>query len=71
MDKETAESKIRDLLVEVGKIVKEYGTVNYFHVAIFLNKGYISFNNRHWEGGEDENCPLNYFEFDADFSPKE
>lgn len=32
------------------------------YLSLFFGKNSISFNNEHWEGGEDENYPINYWE---------
>lgn len=73
MNRKEAEQSIRDLLVEIAKISKEYGTKDYLALSIITSDGYVQFNNRYWdeteycEQGEDFDHPLNYREFDIDF----
>lgn len=56
MTKEDAERRIRDLLVEVAKVVRSYGApIGYLNAAIYVEPpygtgAYISFNNERWEG---------------------
>lgn len=71
MDRKTAEGRIRDLVVEIGRISKEYGTKDYLTMVVFTKSGCIGFNNRHSEGGEDEDTPLDYYEFGIDFDRAE
>lgn len=71
MQREEAEKKIRDLLVEVAKVVRDYGTPSgYLSAAIFVEPpygtgAYITFSNEHWEGGRDEKAgkPVSHTEF--------
>lgn len=71
MDREQAEKRIRDLLVEIGRISKEYGTKDYLDLVVCTEAGYVRFNNRHWEGGEDEDAPLDYYDCVIDFDRAE
>lgn len=71
MTREKAEKKILDLLVEVAKVVRDYGAPSgYLNVAIYVEPpygtgAYISFNNERWEGGRDEKAgkPIDHTEF--------
>ena len=47
-------NEIKDLYYEV------YPEGNY--LSLYFRKDVISFNNNHWNGGEDENYPINYWE---------
>lgn len=67
MDRRTAEKRIRDLLVEVGTIAKEYGTKECLGASVLMSTGSVCFDNRGWVGGEDERAPLSYHESGIDF----
>lgn len=69
VDREQAERHIRGLLVEIGRISKEYGTKDYLDLTISTEVGCIRFNNGYWE--DDEDTPLNYCEFGIDFDRAE
>lgn len=69
MDREQAERRIRDLLVEIGRISKEYGTKDYLDLTISTGTGCVRFNNEYWE--DDEDTPLNHHEFGIDFDRAE
>ena len=65
MNRNEAESKIRDLLVEIGKISKEYGTADYLNLVVYTKSNYLGFNDEYWE--EDEGHKIDYNEHDGDF----
>ena len=69
MDRDQAERRIRDLLVEIGRISKEYGTKDYLDLTISTGTGCVRFNNEYWE--DDEDTPLNHHEFGIDFDRAE
>lgn len=64
-----ARERIRKLLVDAGKIAKEYGTDNYFSASMHLKEGHIEFMNAWWD--EDEKCPIRYLSFGEDFGQGE
>lgn len=59
-----------ELTKEIGKRVKDIRELYYSvypegdYLSLFFRKNSISFNNEHWEGGEDENYPIDYWKGD-------
>lgn len=57
-----------ELTREIAKRVKDIRNLYYSvypkgdYLIMHFEKNIVSFNNRHWEGGEDENYPINYWE---------
>ncbi len=57
-----------ELTREIAKRVKEIRNLYYSvypegdYLIMHFEKNITSFNNRHWEGGEDEDYPINYWE---------
>lgn len=74
MTREEAEKRIRDLLVEVAKVVRDYGAPSgYLGASIYVKPDdgdgtYVTFNNEHWNGGYDSwvGKPIEYCEFGID-----
>lgn len=71
MDRNEAEARIAELLREIRGVVEEYGgTSGYLALALYPrwdgSSLSISFNNEYWPDGDDEDRPLNYFEFEED-----
>lgn len=69
MDRNEAEARIAELLREIRGVVEEYGgTSGYLALTLHPRKQWdhsaISFNNEYWPDGDDEDRPLNYFEFE-------
>lgn len=69
VDRNEAEARIAELLREIQGVVEEYGgTSGYLALTLHPGKQWdhsaISFNNEYWPDGDDEDRPLNYFEFE-------
>ena len=61
MEKKELELAIANKLKEIKDLYYEvYPEGNY--MTLFFRDGNISFNNEHWEGGKDENYPIDYWE---------
>lgn len=60
--------KKKELEQEIAKRVKDIRNLYYSvypeggYLIMHFEKNITSFNNRHWEGGEDEKYPINYWE---------
>ena len=58
----------KELVQEIAKKLNEIKDLYYEvypegdYLSLFIGKESISFNNESWEGGEDENYPINYWE---------
>lgn len=69
MERAEAEARIAGLLREIQGVVEEYGGTSGYLSLVLYPAGWdgdreaIGFNNQHWPGGEDEERPLNFFEF--------
>lgn len=59
-----------ELTKEIAKRVKDIRNLYYSvypdgdYLTMCLRRNSIMFNNRKWEGGEDENYPIDYWEGD-------
>lgn len=57
-----------ELTKEIVKRIKDIRNLYYSvypegdYLVMHFEKNITSFNNRHWEGGKDENYPINYWE---------
>lgn len=57
-----------ELIKEIAKRMKEIRELYYSvypegnYLTMYFEKNIVSFNNRHWEGGEDEKYPIDYHE---------
>lgn len=71
MEREEAEARIAGLLREIRGVVEEYGGTSGY-LDLTLSPGWsgcrpaVRFNNRYWPGGEDEDRPLSFFEFEEE-----
>ena len=63
--REQAESRIRNLLIEIARISMEYGSASCVNASVRISDGTLSFNNRYW--GEDSRRPIDYYESDIEF----
>ena len=57
-----------ELIKEIAKRMKEIRELYYSvypegdYLTMYFKKNIVSFNNRQWEGGEDEKYPIDYHE---------
>lgn len=57
-----------ELIKEIVKRMKEIRELYYSvypegnYLTMYFEKNIVSFNNLHWEGGEDEKYPIDYHE---------
>ena len=57
-----------ELIKEIAKRIKEIRELYYSvypegnYLTMYFEKNIVSFNNRQWEGGEDEGFPVDYHE---------
>lgn len=57
-----------ELIKEIAKRMKEIREFYYSvypegnYLTMHFEKNIVGFNNRHWEGGEDEKYPIDYHE---------
>ena len=64
MNKEQLTLEIAERLQEIKDLyLREYPDGDYLSLVIY--KDSIGFNNRSWEGGEDEDYPIDYHHFDS------
>lgn len=63
IDRKEAESRIRDLALEMWGVAREYGTAEYLTVCV-KDDGTLKvmFNNVYWDEDQDASRPLNYYE---------
>lgn len=74
MTREEAEKRISDLLVDVAKVVRDYGSPSgYLQASIYIEPPYgtgvyVSFGNESWEDGRDKKAgkPIDHTEFGID-----
>ena len=58
----------KELIKEIAKRMKEIRELYYSvypegdYLTMYFEKNIVSFNNRQWEGGEDEKYPIDYHE---------
>ena len=63
IDRREAESRIRDLALEMWGVAREYGTVGYLTVCVRDDGALkVMFNNMYWDEDQDASRPLNYYE---------
>lgn len=57
-----------ELIKEITKRLKDIKELYYSvypegnYLTMYFEKNIVSFNNQHWEGGEDEKYPIDYHE---------
>ena len=57
-----------ELIREIAKRIKDIKELYYSvypegdYLTMYFEKNIVSFNNRQWEGGEDEKYPIDYHE---------
>lgn len=61
MTREELQKEIAKRVKDIRKLYyEEYPEGDY--LIMHFEKNIVSFNNRHWEGGEDEKYPIDYHE---------
>lgn len=65
MNRAECEKQIAEKLREIGEIHKQYNPDG-MYLTLCISRGNLSFSNEHWEGGKDEDHPVDYFEFGDD-----
>lgn len=68
MDEKDVEREIRFHMVQIGKLLSEYGSDEYLSMYLKPKEGYLTFNNAYWEDGTI--LTLNHTENEVDFSPR-
>lgn len=59
MTRETAEKKILEKCKEIAEIVKKYDkNADYFTIAMWVQEGYLDFNNDYWEYENGPKCKI-------------
>jgi hypothetical protein len=57
MNREECEKLITEKLLEIRKIYKEYNP-NGDYLTAHITNNHVDFNNEYWEGGNDEEKPI-------------